>query len=624
MKPIIMDINEMSDSREVYESKPNPFFAIFIYTIVGILVIAIVWMYFGRIDVVVKSEGIIRPNSQVATIVNTYGGKLDKVYIEDGSSVEEGDILYIIEHNDLIDELKYYEEQLSDIEETIQMLGIYKKSIEDGTNYFEETIGEEEYYTKTSSYLINYKLAESDATYTAKERQINLTSINDQLEDLNSRLEYTQRLQEAINKNKNLFSKSGKELEYYNRFLKYQSDYKSIDQKYVAAEKEIEHSTTKEGLVNSLEYYNIMLEGYRTLKICIENEEDLFVEESSYSLQYEEYLNKLAELEMTYKHSKDSYEVNKALEEIAVSKWDVEQSKVAAENADRAIDNYKASFMNSIITNIAELEKNIEELTLNKDNTQNKDELIVRNEEDRKAALENFRLQYLLELDNTTSTLKDNRKSLVMNRESIKLQDEKVLVDDKGVNANLLEYKNREISTTIDNIETYEGRKRELEASINKIDSQIENAVVEATMSGVVNSNMELVDGNVLQSGATVLSIIPENDSDYKVNIYVSNEDIGKIKKDMPVKFNVYALPNTEYGYLTGTIVNISKDLKVDNSSGSAYYLVEARLDNSKLYSSKGQEGNLKAGMTCQAQMVTENKRILFYLLEKLNLWMDE
>lgn len=39
-------------------------------------------------------------------------------------------------------------------------------------------------------------------------------------------------------------------------------------------------------------------------------------------------------------------------------------------------------------------------------------------------------------------------------------------------------------------------------------------------------------------------------------------------------------------------------------------------LDNNKLINSKGQEGRLKAGMACQAQMATENKRILFYLLE--------
>lgn len=624
MKPILIDINEMSDSRELYESRPNPWFSVLIYTILTIVIVAIIWAYFGRIDVVVKSDGIIRPNSQVATVINIYGGKLDEVYIEDGSPVEEGDTLYIMEHDDLLNELSYYEDQLTDTENTIQMLDKYKKSIEDQVNYFENTEDEQAYYTKTRSYLLNYKLAESDVTYTAQERQMNLSAINDQLEDLNSRLKNTKRLKDATEKGRNLFSKEGEEGEYYNRFLKYQSDYKSIEQQYMLAEQEIENSTTNEGLLNSYEYYSEMLEGVKTLKASIEKGENLFKEESSYSLQYKEYLNKLAELEMTYEQSKEAYQVNKALEGLAVSEWDVEQSKVIAENAERAIESYKVSFMNSIITNIGELEKSIEEIKLNKDSAQSKDELIKRNREEQKAALDNFILQYSLDLDNTINSLTESLQNLELNRDSLKLQDDKVLLDKDGVDANLLEYKNREISNTIDKIDTYENRKLELEASIDKIKLQIDNAIVKAARSGVINSNMELVPGNILQSGLEVLSIIPEADSDYKVNIYVSNSDIGKIKKDMQVKFNVYALPNTEYGYLTGEVVNISKDLKVDNNTGSAYYLVEAKLDGSKLYNSKGQEGNLKAGMACQAQMVTENKRVLTYMLEKLNLWMDE
>ena len=74
MKPIILNMSEMSDSREVYDSKPNRFFAVFIYTILLILVIAIAWSYFGKIDIVVKSEAIIRPNSQIST--EYYGVKV--------------------------------------------------------------------------------------------------------------------------------------------------------------------------------------------------------------------------------------------------------------------------------------------------------------------------------------------------------------------------------------------------------------------------------------------------------------------------------------------------------------------------------------------------------------------
>jgi len=624
MKPILMNINEMSDSREVYESKPNPIFAIFIYTILGIIAATLIWTYFGRIDIVVKSEGILRPNSQVATVLNTYGGTLEEVFINDGSLVNEGDILYIIEHDNLLTELDHYSKQLSETEHTLAMLNKYKKSVEDGVNYFTDAPEEEEYFVKIRSYLLNYKMAENDFDYSTKERDINLNSINEQLTNYNRELVNVKTLKSSINQNKNLFTSSASELDYYNKYLKYQSDYTTLNQKYTNAKTEINNSTTEEGLVNSLEYYKNTLIGLKTLKSSIDKDKSLFDTETSYSLQYKEYINKLEDLSTSYEQAKENYEVNRALEGLAVSEWDVEQSKVIMEKAERAIDTYKVSFMNSITANIIEVEKNIEDISLNKESTTGKDALLERNEKERIAALDNFKLQYIVEVDNTIKSLEDNINKLEANKETLKLQDENTIVDEEGTEASISQYRNNELTSTINSINSYENRKSELETNIGSISSQIDSAVVKATMPGTINSNIELVEGNILQSGIEVLSIIPKDDSDYKVNIYVSNEDIGKLKDDMQVKFNVYALPNSEYGYLSGRVTNISKDLKVDNNSGSAYYLVEARLDSNKLYNSKGQEGNLKAGMACQAQMVTENKRILFYLLEKINLWMDE
>ncbi|MDD4113275.1 MAG: HlyD family efflux transporter periplasmic adaptor subunit [Herbinix sp.] len=624
MKPILMNINEMSDSREVYDSKPNPAFTIFIYTILGIIAIALIWSYFGRIDIVVKSEGILRPNSQVATVINTYSGKLKEVFINDGSLVNMGDILYIIEHDNLLTERDYYSKQLSETDSTLNMLSKYKRSVEDGINYFNEDPVEEEYFVKTKSYLVNYKIAEKDLNYNNKERDINVVSINEQLVNHNNELSYIKALKSSISSNKNLFTSSGSEQEYYNKYLKYQSDYQTLNQKYANAKTEINNSVTEEGLVNSLEYYNNTLEGLKTLKSSIEDKESLFDIESSYSLQYEEYINKLEDLTISYEQAKENYEVNKALEGLAISEWDVQQSKVMMEESQRAIDTYEVSFLNSIIANITEVEKNIEDITLNKDKTISKEALLERNETERVAALDNFKLQYIVELDNTIKTLEDNITKLETNKQTLEILGEKTVIDEEGTEASLSQYRNNELASTISSIKSYESRKAELETNIDKLNSQIDSAIVKATMTGTINSNIELVEGNILQSGIEVMSIIPDNDSDYKVNIYVSNEDIGKLKKDMQVKFNIYALPNTEYGYLTGSIDNISKDLKVDNASGSAYYLVEARLDKSELINSKGQEGNLKAGMACQAQMVTENKRILNYLLEKINLWMDE
>lgn len=495
MKPILIDINEMSDSRELYESRANPWFSRLIYTILTIVIIAIIWMYFGRIEVVVKSEGIIRPNSQIANVMNTYGGELETVNIEDGSIVNEGAILYTVNHDELLVELEYYNVELSDTEKKLVMLDRYKKSIEDGVNHFENTLEEDEFFIKTETYLSTYDSKKSQNTYKEQEYGFNLETINKQLQELNQNIKYTETLKASIKSNNNLFLNTGSEGEYYNKYLKYQRDYTILNKQY--------------------------------------------------------------------------------------------------------------------------------DTDLNVGGTQSKEELLEQNNQDRATELESFKLQYLIELDNSINTLKSNIDSLELNKKTLELQKEMNSADENGSKTNLEQYKNTELASVIDTMNTDEIKKKELEIKISKIKSQINNAVVRASRSGFINSNIELVEGNYLEAGSEVLSIIPVNDTKYKVDIHVNNQDIGKIKEGMNVKLNVYALPNTEYGYLNGTVTKISNDLKVNQNNGSTYYLVEAELDGNKLFNSRGKEAALKSGMASQAQMVTENKSILVYLLKKLDLWLE-
>lgn len=626
MKPILLNINEMSDSREVYESKPNKVLTIFIYVILAMLTTAVIWMYFGRIDMVVKSEGMIRPNNQVATIVNTRGGVIENVNVEDGKTVEEGDILYVIEHKDLNRDLKFYKDQLSDVEKTLKLLEKYKKSVVDGVNYFKNNSAEEEYYLKFEGYYINYQMSEKNTNYDTKTRELNLDAVTKQYQSQNEKLNYLNRLKEAINKNTNGFKNQGKEKEYYNLYEKYQSDYLTIVNQYKSAKAEIDNSTSEEGLINSMDYYNGKLEGLNTLKASIDSESNLFDGTNSYSLQYEEYLSKLEELTAAYGQVQENYEINQKLSGLAVTEWEVEQSELAVDEAERAVKSYKSGFMEDIITNITEVEKNLKELKLSKANTLTKDELYTRYESERSNAINNFQLNYMVDLDNKINTLEESADNLNQNINNLKLEEDKAYHTGKEEGdreGNLAEYRNTEIQTTLSGIKSYTDQQTELKTNLSKIQSEINEAVVKATKSGVINSNVELVKGDTLAAGTEVLTIIPGHNSRYKVNIYVSNQDIGKLNEGMKAKFNVYALPNSEYGYLTGTVAKISKDLKVDTNNSSGYYLVEADLDNKALYDSRGEKAELKAGMACQAQMITENKRILSYVLEKLDLWMD-
>lgn len=616
-------MSEMSDSREVYDSKPNRFFAVFIYTILLIIVIAITWAYFGEIDIVVKSEAIIRPNSQVSTTINTIAGNLDIVNIADGDQVCEGDTLYIINHDDLDTKLGLYEEKKSTIESNLSLLDKYKTSIENEENLLACEGEEEEYYHKYITYMIQIKSLQHSATYNEDERITSLESVKRQIIDYESQLTFLNRLKQSIKQGKNKFNQTGEELTYFNQYVKYNNDYESVKATYESERQKIELSTNEDSTVNSYNYYKDMRKQLKMLKSSVTNGKSMFDSESIYSSQYEQYCNKVKELQATYDQAKANYEAYEALAGLSVTEWEVETAYNDMNTAERNLENYKLSFLESLNTNLQETETKIQELKLQKSSILSKKDLLRQNEEKCKTAIKAFQTNYMVELDSKIDAIETNLDTLYTNKKSLELKEKETLyIDDE--NSAILSYRNSELQSITENIRALNDQLDEVQASIESLLSQQEDCIVKAQMTGVVNTNIELVKGDYLSSGIQVLSILPEDSSMYKAYIYVSNKDIGKLEVGMDVKFNVYAYPNTDYGYLTGCIKKISEDLKVDNSNSTSYYLVEASLDSVEMVDDQGDSAQLKSGMACNAKIITDRESILKFVLDKLNLWIFE
>ena len=123
-----------------------------------------------------------------------------------------------------------------------------------------------------------------------------------------------------------------------------------------------------------------------------------------------------------------------------------------------------------------------------------------------------------------------------------------------------------------------------------------------------------------MQVGTAIGTIYPEAESKYYAEIYVENSDVAKIKEGQEVKFEIAAYPSSEYGYFEGRVENIAKDISVDQSMGYAYYLVRVKCDNMTLKGKDGEEATLMNGMACQAKIVVDEKNVLTYLFEKIDL----
>ena len=128
MKEVLIDINELTDSREMYQSKPHSFIWIFTYILVAIIAAALIWAFFGQKEVVVKANGQVRPELGISTVRNSVAGEVESVSYKQGMTVKAGDILYTIKHDSLIVEKEAQAKRLDESTKELANLQKYRDS----------------------------------------------------------------------------------------------------------------------------------------------------------------------------------------------------------------------------------------------------------------------------------------------------------------------------------------------------------------------------------------------------------------------------------------------------------------------------------------------------------------
>ena len=245
MKTVIENINDITDSTELLESRPPSFTVIFIYLLIGLLVIAFAWTYIGEIDIVVKANGVVRPNQRISTINNIVTGKIDELYIENGKAVKKNDILYTLDYRDLQIRQTFIEEQIAMKKTDLKNQNTLKYSVIENKNSFIMQEDQEFYYYKYLKY-------EADKKQTIE----NVNLVINTIYNTQKILQNTQILLASIEENENLFKNT--ENEYYIKYLDYTFNKKDL-QKDIDKKKinfEILEKLYKAGALAKFDYEN--------------------------------------------------------------------------------------------------------------------------------------------------------------------------------------------------------------------------------------------------------------------------------------------------------------------------------------------------------------------------------
>ena len=167
---------------------------------------------------------------------------------------------------------------------------------------------------------------------------------------------------------------------------------------------------------------------------------------------------------------------------------------------------------------------------------------------------------------------------------------------------------------------TAEKRIIELENNLVKAKQILAQTTITAPVDGTVLSLTVKTIGGVVNAGQQLAQIVPE-----KVPLYVDaaldNQDIGFVKPGQRVVVKVATYPFQRYGYLEGTVENISPDAIQDDKKG-LIYKAKIKLNDDK--SSKQNQLKLLPGMNVSAEITTGQRRIIEFFLDPLVTKADE
>ena len=377
------------------------------------------------------------------------------------------------------------------------------------------------------------------------------------------------KLEECILSEENLFDISNSdESSYYLKYEKYISDLQSLSEQYKNTSADTDNAAdsaaiSAESIKSQLAIYRKELSGLETLKSSVEANSDMFEEKSSvYAMQYADYTAAINAYDVNINQKKSDKENAEPLFKAGgISQSEYDSFCRSLDNAEHEKDKYISEFKLNIEQKIAAADKNISDLEYSLKSQNQSLSSYSEISHDEQLAAENMKLEMLSWI---AESIKSNEANIIS-----------------------------------------------IEKQIDDIELNIRNAEVIAPIDGTVNMYADLSTADLVQSGQTIATIIPDTKGAYKLTMYLSSADISETEIGQSVRLRFAAYPYQEYGELAGTVKSISTDVR-SSENGMSYYVAEVSIDDTL-----GLE--LISGMECEARVVTKQRKIIYWLLEKLD-----
>lgn len=146
------DMSEFQNGYQFFMLRPSRAIGLFIITVAGAVVAALIWASTAKMDDVVKTDALLRPAETISSVRTLGGGEvLKKNYAQD-SAVAEGDLLLQLDVSADVLELENSKKLMERIENNILIYNALLDTIRTGRN--RASAKTEEAYIRSEAYLI--------------------------------------------------------------------------------------------------------------------------------------------------------------------------------------------------------------------------------------------------------------------------------------------------------------------------------------------------------------------------------------------------------------------------------------------------------------------------------------
>ena len=168
---------------------------------------------------------------------------------------------------------------------------------------------------------------------------------------------------------------------------------------------------------------------------------------------------------------------------------------------------------------------------------------------------------------------------------------------------------------TLDQLQQLKVQTSALQQELIKARQREQQHRLVAPINGEVQQLAVTTVGGVVTPAQVLMHIVP-GESQLEVEAMILNKDIGFVAEGQPAKVKIDTFNFTKYGFITGTLANISDDAIQDEHLGLAYKAT-IHLDEQSL-PVNGREVALSPGMAITAEVKTGTRRIIEFFLAPL------